>query len=226
MGMEKIIPKTEHLGVFLRLLARSATGQPITTYSTHFLRPRPGCEMHVVVVDNGRTEQLGREDFRKSLYCIRCGACMNTCPVYRRSGGHSYGYTVPGPIGAILSPGRDLKKYSTLPFASTLCGSCSDVCPVKIDIHEQLYKWRQLIAENGGLPWAKRQSMKWMGWLFAHPRLYRLAGKLGRRVLALAPKALVNAPVNPWAKQREMPEPPKESFREWYLKNKKDQKPS
>ena len=116
MGIEKLIPKVEHLGVFLRLLARSATGQAITTYSSHFHKPADGKELHIVLVDNGRTEQLGREDFRKSLNCIRCGACMNTCPIYRRSGGHSYTYTIPGPIGAILSPGKDLKKHSSLPF--------------------------------------------------------------------------------------------------------------
>ncbi len=143
MGIEKIIPRAEHLGVFLRLLARSATGQHISIYTSHFQRPRPGTEIHVVLVDNGRSRQLGRVDFRKSLQCIRCGACSNTCPVFRRSGGHSYNSTVSGPIGAILTPGINLKKYSSLPFASSLCGSCSDVCPVKIDIHEQLYKWRQ-----------------------------------------------------------------------------------
>ncbi|MEM8891245.1 MAG: lactate utilization protein B, partial [Bacteroidota bacterium] len=144
MGLEKVIPRLKDLGVFTRLLARSATGQPITIYTSHHLKPKPGGEMHIVIVDNGRSEQLGREDFRNSLKCIRCGACMNTCPIYRRSGGHSYDYTVPGPIGSILTPGKDLKKYSDLPLASSLCGSCSDVCPVKIDIHQQLYKWRQI----------------------------------------------------------------------------------
>ena len=134
MGIEKIIPKREHLGVFLRLLTRSATGQPITTYSSHYKKPRPGQEMHIVIVDNGRSIQLGREDFRNSLKCIRCGACMNTCPVYRRSGGHSYHNAISGPIGSILAPNLDMEKYADLPFASTLCGSCSNVCPVKIDI--------------------------------------------------------------------------------------------
>ena len=220
MGIEKLIPKAEHLGVFLRLLARSATGQPITSFSSHFHGAKPGSEMHIVIVDNGRTEQLGRDDFRKSLNCIRCGACMNTCPVYRRSGGHSYGYTVPGPIGSILSPGKDLKKYSTLPFASTLCGSCSDVCPVKIDIHTQLYKWRQIIAKEHKIPWAKRQAMKTAGFMFANPKLYRAAGKTGRTMLKITPKALVNGPWNVWGKSRDLPPPPKESFRDWYLKNK------
>ncbi|HEX8314799.1 MAG TPA: LUD domain-containing protein, partial [Flavisolibacter sp.] len=119
MGMEKIIPKAEHLGVFLRLLARSATGQPITTYSSHFHQPKNGQEMHIVIVNNGRTKQLGREEFRGSLKCIRCAACFNTCPVYRRSGGHSYHNAVAGPIGSILAPNLDMKQNADLPFAST-----------------------------------------------------------------------------------------------------------
>ena len=218
MGIEKLIPKVEHLGVFLRLLARSATGQPITAYSSHFHAPRPGGELHVVLVDNGRTELLGKPDFRRSLHCIRCGACMNTCPIYRRSGGHSYGSTIPGPIGSILSPNLDMKKHSSLPFASTLCGSCSNVCPVKIDIHTQLYKWRQVIAKEGHLPPAKQASMRAMGWLFAHPRLYRWAGWLGRKVLRLLPRKLLYHPANVWGRARELPQPPPQSFREWYLK--------
>src|SRR5690606_11408311 len=146
MGLEKLIPKKEHLSVFLRVLARSAIGTPITIYSSHFRKPLPGKEMHVVLVDAGRSRQLGRTDFRDSLKCIRCGSCMNTCPVYRRGGGLSYHNTVTGPIGAILAPNLDMKRHSDLPFASTLCGSCSNVCPVKINIHEQLYKWRQVIV--------------------------------------------------------------------------------
>jgi len=215
MGIEKLIPKAEHLGVFLRLLGRSATGQPITVYSSHFHRPRPGQEMHIVLVDNGRTEQLGREDFRKSLYCIRCGACMNTCPVYRRSGGHSYDFTVPGPIGSILAPGRDLTQHSSLPFASTLCGSCSDVCPVKIDIHQQLYKWRQLIEKEGKLGTTKRTGIRLAGWLFAQGWRYRLAGKIGRFMLRVLPRAFVYHRFNPWGHARELPEVPKQSFQEW-----------
>ncbi len=221
MGIEKIIPKLHHLGIFLRLLARSATGQPITTYSSHFLKPKQKGEMHIVIVDNGRTEQLGRKDFRKSLYCIRCGACMNTCPVYRRSGGHSYGFTVPGPIGSVLSPNTDLKKYSTLPFASTLCGSCSDVCPVKIDIHEQLYKWRQIVAKEGFVPSFKAQGLKVLNRILSNPTLYKIAGRTGRSLLRISPRFLVNHSLNAWTKQREMPQPPKESFREWYIKNRK-----
>ncbi|WP_234734711.1 lactate utilization protein B [Tellurirhabdus bombi] len=220
MGIEKLLPKLKHLGIFTRLLARSATGQPVTTYTSHFTRPAEGREMHIVIVDNGRTQQLGRPDFRNSLKCIRCGACMNTCPIYRRSGGHSYDATVPGPIGAILSPNIDLKKYSSLPFASTLCGSCSDVCPVKIDIHNQLYKWRQVISEEGAMSKSKKWSMKAMTTLLASPTLFALGGKFGRMMLKILPHSLTHAKsINPWAKTRELPAPPAKSFREWYAEN-------
>lgn len=220
MGIEKIIPERKHLGVFLRLLTRSATGQPITTYSSHFSKPREGQQMHVVIVDNGRSIQLGREDFRNSLKCIRCGACMNTCPVYRRSGGHSYHTAVAGPIGAILTPNLDMEKYADLPFASTLCGSCSNVCPVKIDIHQQLYKWRQVIVQKGYTTAAKKSAMKLMSFTLSSPAVYHAGGKTGRWVLKHAPFA-VNNRFNPWFKQRDMPEPPEKSFGEWYNENRK-----
>src|SRR5262249_15413480 len=145
VGIEKLVPRADDLGVFLRLLARSGTGQPLTVYTSHVQGPEPGGSVHVVLVDSGGTAQLGREDFWRSLKCIRCGACMNPCPVYRRSGGHSYGSTVPGPIGSVLTPGLDLERYASLPFASTLCGSCTAVCPVKIDLDAQLFRWRQRI---------------------------------------------------------------------------------
>ena len=219
MGLEKVIPRIEHLGVFLRLLARSATGQHITAYTSHFNAPRPGSELHVILVDNGRSDQLGREDFRNSLKCIRCGACMNTCPIYRRSGGHSYGSTVPGPIGAILSPGYDLEKYSTLPFASTLCGSCSDVCPVKIDIHTQLYKWRQVAGQQGLAGKGKKRMMKGLDAVFGRPALYRKMGRIARGILRYMPRWLLYLRVNAWGTSRDLPNPPEESFRDWYLKN-------
>jgi L-lactate dehydrogenase complex protein LldF len=218
MGIEKIIPRKKQLSVFLRLLTRSATGQPITTYSSHFKKPRKGQEMHIVLVDNGRSVQLGRADFRNSLKCIRCGACMNTCPVYRRSGGHSYHNAISGPIGAILAPNLDMKKYADLPFASTLCGSCTHVCPVKIDIHDQLYKWRQVIVKEGYADATKTAGMKLMNITLSSPFMYRLAGKMGRWFIKHAPFALNNR-FNLWYKNREMPEPPKDSFGEWYKKN-------
>jgi L-lactate dehydrogenase complex protein LldF len=220
MGVEKIIPKAKDLAVFLRLLARSATGQPITTYSSHFHKPRRGQELHVVIVDNGRSRQLGRPDFRNSLKCIRCAACFNTCPVYRRSGGHSYHTAVAGPIGSILNPNLDMRANADLPFASTLCGSCSNVCPVKIDIHQQLWKWRQVLAEEGHVAPSKKVAMKGMAFLLSHPRLFRVAGRVGRSVMRAFPGLANNKKINAWYKQREMPEAPAQSFRDWFKENK------
>lgn len=218
MGLEKIIPKAEHLGVFTRLLARSATGQPITTYTSHFHRPRPQQQMHVILVDNGRSRQLGRPDFRNSLKCIRCAACFNTCPVYRRSGGHSYHTAVAGPIGSILNPNLDMKANADLPFASTLCGSCTNVCPVKINIHEQLWKWRQVITEEGYTEPSKKAGMKFLAAVLARPKLYRISGKLARWTLRNAGFLAKNR-WNPWYQQRDLPKAPKQSFTEWYKSN-------
>jgi L-lactate dehydrogenase complex protein LldF len=223
MGIEKILPLRKHLGIFLRLLARSATGQPITTYSSHFRKPAAGKEMHIVLVDNGRSKRLQQPDFRSALKCIRCGACMNTCPVYRRSGGHSYHSAIAGPIGSILAPALDLKKYADLPFASTLCGSCTNVCPVKIDIHNQLFKWRQVIVREGHGSAAKKSGMELMGGVLGSPMRYKLAGKMGRWLMKFLP-ASVNNKYNPWYKQREMPSVPGSSFLEWYSKNKNEKK--
>lgn len=224
LGIEKLIPRLADLSVFLRLLARSATGQPITTYSSHFHGPLPGGELHIVLVDNGRSEILGSPEFRRSLNCIRCGACMNTCPVYRRSGGHSYQTTVPGPIGSILAPSRDAKTYSSLPYACSLCGSCSDVCPVKIDLHTQLLTWRKEIAVRKLLPWKKRVGMKLAGWVLGNTTLFRWAGWLGRKMLPLLPRFLVYNRLNPWGKQRELPPMPARSFREMYTTQKNTMK--
>lgn len=223
MGIEKLIPRQRDLGVFIRLLARSATGQRITTYTSHYQKPRQGSEMHLILVDNGRSTHLGMEDFWEALKCIRCGACMNTCPVFRSGGGHSYGYTVPGPIGSIIAPARNIEEYDDLPFASSLCGSCSAVCPVKIDIHGQLLKWREVIVENGVVEKKKSIPMKWGSQVLARPGLYRFSGKMARRMLSWFP-GLGRKAVKDWTRGRELPEPPDESFREWYLKNKKNQK--
>ena len=220
MGFEKILPKREHLSVFLRLLARSATGQPITTYSSHFKKPRAGQEMHIVIVDNGRSTQLGRADFRNSLKCIRCAACFNTCPVYRRSGGHSYHTAIAGPIGSILAPNLDMTKNAELPFASTLCGSCSNVCPVKIDIHDQLYKWRQVLVKEGHATFSKKLMMQGIKFTLSHPKAYQTGGKMGRWAMRNVP-FMVNNGMNLWFLQRDMPEAPKESFRDWYKNNRK-----
>jgi len=145
---------------------------------------------------------------------------MNTCPIYRRSGGFSYGSTVPGPIGSILSPGIDLKKYSTLPFASTLCGSCTDVCPVKINIHEQLYEWRQEITKAQGSS-VKGLSMKLANGIFKSPLAYKISGKMMRASLKTLPDSIIYNPLNAWGKGRNLPDLPEESFKDWYKKNRK-----
>lgn len=222
MGIEKIVPQLKDLGVFLRLLARSATGQPITTYSSHFTRPVAGKEMHVVIVNNKRTVQLNNSDYRNSLKCIRCAACFNTCPVYRKSGGYSYQSVIAGPIGSVLSPNIDKKAHADLPFASTLCGSCSNVCPVKIDLHVQLWKWRQDLVSEGYVSGLKKILIGIMGVVLGNPMLYRLSGKITRLIMRKAP-FLINNNLNPWFKQRDMPVPPKESFNDWFKNQIKNQ---
>jgi len=219
IGIEKLIPKVEHLGVFIRLLSRSALGSPITQYTSHFRAPRQGAELHIVLVDHGRSERLGMDDFWYSLKCIRCGACMNTCPVYRRSGGLSYGATYSGPIGVIIDPTFDIRKYSNLPFASTLNGSCTNVCPVKINIHDQIYKWRRVIAQRNQLPFVKKATMKAAGKLFGNPKLYRAALAATETALEDLPRFAIYNWFNPWGRQREVPRPPVKTFRQWYIEN-------
>jgi L-lactate dehydrogenase complex protein LldF len=214
MGIEKLIPRLADLGVYLRLLARSATGQPITTYSSHFHGPKSGGELHIVLVDNRRSELLGSTDFRRSLNCIRCGACFNTCPVYRRSGGHSYGVTVGGPIGSILNAALEPQQHKTLPYACSLCGSCSDVCPVKIDIHQQLFISRRQLASFGLVPKGKRFSIKLAAMVLNRPWLYRTAGRAARFALRVLPRYLIYSRLNIWGRQRELPPRPKKTFRE------------
>lgn len=218
MGIEKLIPRAEDLSVFLRLLARSATGQPVTTYSSHFHGPQDGGELHIVLVDNGRSNIL-KSEFRRSLNCIRCGACMNTCPVYRRSGGHSYESTVPGPIGSILTPLQTPEKHNSLPFACSLCGSCTDVCPVKIDLHHQLFAMREMLDGKQLIGTSKKLSMKFASVLLSHPWMVNLAGKVARTALRWMPRFLIYNPLNAWGRQRELPEPPKKSFRQMFAQH-------
>nr|WP_202405344.1 lactate utilization protein B [Saccharibacter sp. 17.LH.SD] len=219
LGIERLVPRMADLGVFIRLLSRSALGSPITQYTTHFRGPKKGGEMHVILVDNGRSERVALPDFWSSLKCIRCGACMNTCPVYRRSGGQSYGSVYSGPIGAIIDPTFNERKFSTLPFASTMNGSCTNVCPVKIDIHEQLYKWRRILAERHEIPFVKREIMKMAGRLLAQPKLYRLSIEGTEVALKTMPRFVLYNYLNPWGKHRELPHPVKETFNSWYRKN-------
>jgi L-lactate dehydrogenase complex protein LldF len=220
MGIEKIIPRLKDLSIFTRLLARSATGQPVTSYTTHYHGPIEGGQMHIVIVDNGRTNILAQERYVKSLQCIRCGACLNTCPVYRRSGGFSYGYTIPGPIGSTLAPNRDLKKYSTLPFACSLCGSCTNVCPVKVDLHHELYYKRQEVVEAGYLSPVKLNALKMATWLMCRPKLMDCAGWMARKFVPFMPRAILYSKFNVWGKGRELPRFPKNSFKELYKEKK------
>ena len=213
MGLEKIVPRARDLGIFLRVLARSATGQPASVYATHFHGPVRGGEMHVVIVDNGRSAQLGSEVFRRSLSCIRCGACLNTCPVYRRSGGYAYGYLIPGPIGSVLGPQRTAEA-SDLPFASSLCGSCTDVCPVKIDVHHELLALRRVMVVQGRTPPGKRTLLRLLAWVLRHRAAYEAVGRLARFFLRRMPGALRFGPVGAWARGRELPAAPAESFRD------------
>lgn len=216
VGMEKIIPRWQDLGVFVRLLAPNANGQKISVYTSHFRKPKEGGEMHVVLVDNGRSDQLQSDKYRNSLKCIRCSACFNTCPVYRRTGGFSYHTPVGGPIGSILMPNRDIKKFSDLPFASSLCGSCSDVCPVRIDIHKQLYKWRQdIVAQNGS---SKSFAMNQAAQILSNPKKLNRWAKIMRWSLKYLPSWIINNRFNAWSKNRAMPPIPKETFLEWMEK--------
>ncbi len=230
VGLEKIVPAQRDLAVFLRLLARSATGQAISAYTSHFRGPRrdgsespkpgaasdpatPAAELHIVIVDNGRSRLLAQPAFREALACIRCGACLNTCPVYRRSGGHSYAAVIPGPIGSVLEPSRDAAAHAELPHACTLCGSCSEVCPVKIPLHQQLLAWRGILAESGHHRPRRRLALALAAGIFARPRLFRFVDGLGRRLARALPNALVDALARPWTRQRALPAIPARSFR-------------
>ena len=217
MGIEKIIPRLEDLGVFTRLLARSATGQPITSYTSHFHGPVEGGEMHIIIVDNNRSQFLASEKNKKALNCIRCGACMNTCPVYRRSGGHSYEYVIPGPIGSILGAKKEPEKHNSLPFACTLCGSCTNVCPVKIDLDSQLYSLRQDLGKANLIDSKKKMAMKATAWLMGKPALFDFAGKMARKIVPKLPDSIIYSKSNVWGKQRDMPKMPEKSFKEMFI---------
>jgi L-lactate dehydrogenase complex protein LldF len=226
MGIEKVIPRTDDLAVMLRLLARSATGQPITTYTSHFHGPRPGSDMHIVILDNGRTQILEQPDHRRSLSCIRCGACMNTCPVYRRSGGHAYETTVPGPIGSILAPAKNLRQYRSLPFACTMCGSCTDVCPVKINLHQQLLHLRQEIGRAKLFENSKSISNRVVRKVMEYPRLYEWTGWILRFLMRALPRFVLYGRWNKWGIHRELPEAPTKSFRSLFAKRRETERKS
>ena len=188
-GIEKVIPTLNDLSVFMRVLPRSATGQELTVYTTLSTGPRragdldgPG-EYHVVLLDNGRADMLGGE-FQDMLRCIRCAACMNACPVYKQIGGHAYGWVYPGPMGAVLTPGlRGVEEAGHLPNASTFCGKCEEVCPVRIPLPRLMRHWREHEFARRLSPAKFRYGLGLWAFFAARPRLYRLFAGIGARVL-------------------------------------------
>src|ERR1700722_17286670 len=187
-GIEKLIPRAQDLATFLKLLGRSATGQALTVYTSFLSGPRRGeevdgpDELYLVLLDNGRTKVLAGEEKREALYCIRCGACLNHCPVYRKIGGHSFPWVYSGPIGAILTPQfLGMAHEPALPFASSLCGACLEVCPVKIDIPKVLLELRADVKKaeaREGRGRLERLAFKIWAWVMCHPRIYEMAGMM------------------------------------------------
>lgn len=218
-GMEKIVPDRESLSVFIRLLARSATGQPVTTYTSHYSKPREGGEFHIIIVDNGRSKILAEPNHIRTLNCIRCGACMNTCPVYRRSSGYSYTYFIPGPIGINLGMLKAPLHYYDNVSACSLCYSCSLVCPVKVDLAEQIYLWRQDLDKLGKADGMKRMTSAGMEFIMKRPSVFNTAVKWAPLVNKM-PRFLVYNGLNNWGKGREMPQFAEESFNEMWKKGK------
>lgn len=219
MGLEKVIPDRRSLAVFQRLLCRSATGQPTTTFTSHFAKPRPGGEMHIVLVDNGRTDILADADHWQTLKCIRCGACMNTCPVYRRSGGYSYTYFIPGPIGINLGMAHDEHRYTDNLSACSLCCSCDNVCPAEVNLSEQIYLWRQKLDSLGKANQEKKWMSRGMKVVFDHHALYTTALKLAPLANHAPRFALYNS-LNAWGKGRELPVFATETFQTMWKKGK------
>ncbi|MEU7483318.1 LutB/LldF family L-lactate oxidation iron-sulfur protein [Streptomyces sp. NPDC042319] len=227
MGIEKVLPRYADLEVFLQLLPRSSTGERMNPYTSMWTGVTPGDgpqNFHLVLLDNGRTAALADKVGRQALNCIRCSACLNVCPVYERAGGHAYGSTYPGPIGAVLTPqlaGMDAAKNdanSSLPYASTLCGACYDACPVKIDIPSLLVELRHQHTEAAGTT-AEKLAMKAAAAVMGRPGVYRSAQKASGLGRALAGRdgriTHLPPPFNGWSATRDTPAPPKETFRSW-----------
>ena len=223
MGVEKVVPSMTDLMVFLAILAKSATGQKLSVYTTLVQGPRRAGELegpeefHLVLLDNGRIAQLAGP-LREALYCLRCGACLNVCPVYRQIGGHAYGHTYPGPIGILLTamlngPGA----VKDLAHASSLCGACADACPVRIDIPRMLIELRREVDEKRIAPWTERIVFKAFGWLLTRPALYRLAASVGRLLQRpfVRDGAIRSLPLfGDWTRTRDLPMVARRTFRE------------
>jgi len=230
-GIEKVLPTLEDVSFILRLLTRSATGQSISNYVTFTTGPkRPGDpdgpeQFHIIIVDAGRTRVLG-SDLREALRCIRCGACMNHCPVYQNVGGHPYGWVYPGPIGAVLTPAyAGLENAVHLPNAATLCNQCGVVCPVKIPLPDLMRKLREKQVERGLRSWTERVGLKVWAWAATRPGVYawitRLAARVGRWAGGRE-RLIHNLPGGAgWSRDRDMPAPEGKTFRELYAKRRR-----
>ncbi|WP_405009405.1 lactate utilization protein B [Kitasatospora sp. NBC_01539] len=226
VGIEKVIPTWRDLEVFLQLLPRSSTAERMNPYTSTWTGTTDGdgpAEFHLVLLDNGRTATLADEVGRQALRCIRCSACLNVCPVYERAGGHAYGSPYPGPIGAILSPqlrGLASEVDASLPFASTLCGACYEVCPVAIDIPEVLVHLREQVVEQSSGHRVERAAMKAATWLLDHPAAFGAAERVAAKTRALHPGKLpLPGPAKAWTDTRDLPQLPAEPFRDWWKKN-------
>jgi L-lactate dehydrogenase complex protein LldF len=234
MGIEKLLPRWQDLEVFLQLLPRSSTAERMNPYTSMWTGVTPGDgpgAFHLVLLDNGRTDTLSDRVGRQALRCIRCSACLNVCPVYERTGGRAYGSPYPGPIGAIITPQlRGIAKHpvdaqtASLPYASSLCGACYDVCPVRIDIPEVLVHLRGMVVAHGGVPNEERVMMGSLGWAFGSPRRLsfaeRAAGLGGRIVARRGRIGRVPFPgmLGRWFRWRDLPAPARQSFRAWWRK--------
>jgi L-lactate dehydrogenase complex protein LldF len=221
MGIEKVVPRWEDLGVFLQLLPRSSTGERMNPYTSLWTGVTPGDgpqEFHLVLLDNGRTAVLADEVGREALHCIRCSACLNVCPVYERTGGHAYGSVYPGPIGAVLSPQlTGVEDNASLPYASSLCGACYDVCPVAIDIPSILVHLRGEHVEAQQRPTAESIAFRGLARVMSNPRLWHLAQRaagLGRFLARGRPTlpAALPPPASAWTRSRDLPTPPTRTF--------------
>jgi L-lactate dehydrogenase complex protein LldF len=224
MGIEKLIPTWRDLEVFLQLLPRSSTGERMNPYTTMWTGVTEGDgpqEFHLVLLDNGRTAALADPEGRAALRCIRCSACLNVCPVYERTGGHAYGSIYPGPIGAVLSPQlTGVEDNTSLPFASSLCGACYDVCPVAIDIPSMLVHLRTKVADlpqKAHTP--ERQLMRALAWVMSSPgrwtRSIRSMG-VGRFLARNGRFSALPPPISGWTATRDLPAPPEQTFRDWW----------